>query len=165
MTQIQCLPPKNVGLEFIEIPDDWLLEPESDKRDKIIKKLEDEISELKKNYPEIGLSVKDSDDNEIQKRLDINIITFEGLSSDKIEHLIEKCQRNRPIHTDFKTPSKRNPNKRLSTYPLHGSLTGGQWRYKPPDESSIRKYMDEEYPSWIYELEEYFEKFHAGLEI
>jgi len=155
---------KNVGLDYIVMPDDWLLSPEPDKQDKIIKKLEEEIDELKKRYPKIAFNIQNHERHEIENNLDIDIKTYEQLSDTKIDRLIAECQSRRPIITDFSSPDTEKPHAHLLESTLSYPTIGIQWKYKPPSDGVIKKYNDKEYPLWIQELEEYFEEFHSSLE-
>ena len=130
----------------------------------ICKKLEEEIDELKKWCPKITFKIQNHDGHEIENNLDINIKTYEQLPDTKIDRLIAECRSRRPIITDFTSPDTEKPHDHLlesiSSYPT----VGVKWKYKPPSDSVIKKYEDEEYPLWIEELEEYFEEFHLRLE-
>lgn len=155
---------KNCGLEYIVIPDDWLLPPEPDARDKKINELETEINELKKSYPQIIGTLQDCNGNELSVPLNITITTYEKLSDDKVDEFISECKSRNQIVTDFNHDTHDRPYSDLLDTMLNYPILGYQWKYRPPSDRSIEEYKNEKYPQWLEGLREYFGNLHQRLE-
>ncbi|MBH5372251.1 PIN domain-containing protein [Bradyrhizobium glycinis] len=67
---------KMVGVAIAPIPDDWLLEPESTEKDKIIKALETKVKQLERSEPAIRIACIDVDQKPL-KRLEGEVIVYQ----------------------------------------------------------------------------------------
>ncbi|MCL2591479.1 MAG: PIN domain-containing protein [Betaproteobacteria bacterium] len=143
---------KNHGIKFIENPNGWLLDPEPDEKDKKIKELENKISELKKNYPEIVISVNGlSDETQV---LNKSVTLYQPLNIDQIESLIDQIKANHPMEEDFSEPKQMFP-----------KIGMGIMKYVPPPEEDIERYQNELYPTWIKKVEKTLYASHDSIEL
>lgn len=139
---------KRKNLRFFSVPDEWLLPPEPDDREKRLKRMEEEIALLKKQTPNMAIAL--SKDNEIE----IVVPNYEPLAPSTIDRLIEAMTSKFPEKTDF-SPSSRE--QFLSTERL------GKFRLRMPTTEEVAKYHQEEYPEWKRRLREALERLHLKL--
>lgn len=149
---------KHCGLAVSIIPDEWLLDPELDSRDKKIIELEKKILRLEKTHPEIEI-ISCLKSGEPTDSILINIITYDALSDKKISDFLSQAQKKYPCVTEFETPKPTNK----INHPAHIML-GGTAKYQPPSEERIREYTEEKYPQWLDSIKSYFEKLHTIIE-
>jgi len=152
---------KRCNFDFIVIPEDWLMEPEPDMREKKILELERKIRELERNYPEIEVICHDIQDNRIEY-LSISIIQYKELTGKQIERLVAETRRFYPMANNFNRTSET-----ASYYdPMRGinSILGIMHEYIPPTEGEIDRYKKEEYPNWIETIKEFYRGLHKKLE-
>jgi len=153
---------KNCGLEYTVIPDDWLLDPEPDARDKRIIELEKKVKELEKSSPDIDVRV--SHNNNQVPNLVLDVTVYEEISEQKLDELAAEAQDRFPMKKSFKDP---DPNKYLTpTAMLESmhSIAGIRWKYHPPSKSKIEEYQSEKYPGWIENVKNYFQELPIYLE-
>ncbi|MBI1919574.1 MAG: hypothetical protein HYS23_00690 [Geobacter sp.] len=149
---------KRCNLPVIVIPDDWLLEPEPDQKDKKLAALEKRLAELERNFPSITVNVVKNKDQQIQN-LAVKITRYPALTDDQIDDLLNIVKAKFPMATDFTTEPKRN-----SALPLgHKAMIINQ-RYEPPTESAIKKYQEKEYPKWVQSMQKLLQDLAARLE-
>ena len=131
------------------IPELWHLPPEPDERDKRINRLEEELRDLKSDYPNITITIK-SDESPIEI-LEIPLIQYKPLSDSELESLISMAKERSPMalfHFDTPNGIRINP-------ALFGDLS--------PSQESIQKYQNKDYPTWIHDLNDYFKTLHDKL--
>ncbi|MHC2336988.1 PIN domain-containing protein [Bradyrhizobium sp. USDA 4454] len=147
---------KMVGVTIAPIPDEWLLEPESTEKDKIIKALETKIKQLERSEPEIKIACADVDQQQL-KRLEGEVIVYQPLTSSEVSELMGKISRQFPMVTDFTTPSTPTPN-----FPQVGrhSFSNSVYQYEPPSKPSVARYRDKLYPAWISQCESILKSLH-----
>lgn len=132
-----------------EIPESWHLPPEPDERDKRIRRLEEEVKNLKSDLPDITITIK-SDESPIDI-LEIPLIQYEPLSDSELESLISMAKELSPMTLfHFDTPNGIRINQ---------SLLG----FLSPSQESIQKYQTKDYPTWIHNLKDYFKTLHNKL--
>ena len=152
---------KRCNFDFIVIPDEWLLEPETDEREKRIIELERRIKELGKNYPEIEIGCNDKKGNSIDN-LSISIIQYRELTEKEIDKLVVEAQSIHPMEKIFNRTQKSKDSHGLITG--INAVLGITQRYIPPTEEEIERYKKEEYPHWIETIKEFFKALHQKLE-
>ena len=101
---------KRLGVGYFEVPEAWLLEPETDERDKQILKLKNEIREIQLNEPSIKISLYNADEKVIEG-LELNIKRVEGFDENEIALLVEEFQNLNP-KKEFPFDSKNEPSFR-----------------------------------------------------
>jgi hypothetical protein len=157
---------KRLDLEFLVIPDEWLLPPEQDERDKRISELERRLTQYERLAPVIDISVTDGDGRTISSA-QLTIRIHPDLSSEQIEGLLAMARKRHPIATDFGEDTPAHPPPALGTLASNVILAryeGYEWKYQAPSKEAIAKYKETEYPAWEAELVSFFQKLAARLE-
>lgn len=141
---------KRKGLRFFPVPNEWLLAPEPDERDKRVRQLEEEVALLKRQTPIIEIAL---DGNQ---EIELVVPSYEPLTSGTVERLVEAMTAKFPMKTDFSlTPSERL----LSV----GGI--GMVGLRQPADWEITKYQNEEYPNWERSLRSRLEHLHSSLRV
>jgi hypothetical protein len=146
---------KYCSLDSIVIPDEWLLPPEPDDRDKRIQELERILKEYAKNYPEIEIINKNQQGNAITS-LALSIVSYNNLTNPQLYQLITETQAKFPMITKF--------------HESEGSLADLKYKsalgkqYKPATKQEIQRYQEEEYPNWLKKVRALFTSLPTLLE-
>lgn len=145
---------KRCGIECLIIPDNWLLPPEPNSKDKKIAELEKYIIELRKVTPEIKIeaeyqSVKDT--KEIQKIVTI----YQKLKENELEDIIGRIKIKHPSKIDFNEKDNIQPSTPEMNYFISAISNYPQKKYIPPSEQEIEKYLKEDCPKWTLSLKKY----------
>lgn len=131
---------EDAGIKTLEIPEHWLLPPESDEKDKQIAKLQDQLKKVLNEGPVIGLRVL-RHGQEIE-RLPLVLKDFLALEQKEIATVVDGLMADHPMKTSFDAPRVK---------------TATQWalfeqrRYVPPEPSEIEDYK-EKYREWQSKL-------------
>ena len=141
---------KRKGLRFFPVPDEWLLAPEPDERDKRVRQLEEEVALLKRQMPIIEMSL---DGNQ---EIELVVPSYEPLAPGTVNRLVEAMTAKFPMKTDFSLTSSE---RLLSA----GGI--GMFRLHPPADWEIAKYQNEEYPKWERSLRGRLEQLHSSLRV
>lgn len=156
-----------VGVEFIPIPDEWLMAPETSESDKEITKLKTEISRLKKTEPIVSINfmshtLDGSEMNGIEK------IIYSPLTDEQLSMLVEKIVENIPLETDFgnqeqeQEQEQTQENKPISIYDLAMRMGMGiEKKFIPATDEQISTYRDDKYPEWIQKCKIYLQNCHT----
>lgn len=141
---------KRQGLRFFPVPEEWLLAPEPDERDKRVRQLEEEVALLKKQTPIIEITL---DGNQ---EIELVIPSYEPLAPGTVDRLMEAMTAKFLMKTDFSlTSSERLLSAGgVGMFPLH-----------PPADWEIEKYQNEEYPKWELSLRGRLEQLHSSLRV
>lgn len=151
---------KMVGVPFKAIPDDWLLKPESDEKDKTINSLLSELSKYKSQEPEFSFTAKQ--DNKPVQQFNLTNICFTELTPEEIHDLTTKLEERFPKAVDFGSPEKKE--KPVVSTSLFSALYPEQVDiYTPASEESIRHYTNNRYPEWLKSCQDFFENLHHHL--
>lgn len=161
-----------VGVEFIPIPDEWLMAPETSESDKEITKLKTEISRLKKTEPIVSIKFKSQtlDGAEISN---IEKIIYSPLTDEQLSMLVEKIVENIPLETDFgnqeqkqekeqeQEQEQKQKQKPTSIYDLAMRMgIGIEKTFIPATEEQISTYRVDKYPEWIQKCKNYLQECH-----
>lgn len=141
---------KRKGLRFFPVPDEWLLAPEPDERDKRVRQLEEEVALLKRQTPIIEITL---DGNQ---EIEIVVPSYEPLTPGTVERLVEAMTSKFPMKTDFSLTSTE---RLLST----GGI--GMIGLRLPADWEIAKYQNEGYPRWEQSLRSRLEQLHSSLRV
>ncbi|MEQ1536679.1 MAG: PIN domain-containing protein [Burkholderiaceae bacterium] len=141
---------KRKGLRFFPLPDEWLLAPEPDERDKRVRQLEEEVALLKRQTPIIEITL---DGNQ---EIGLIVPSYEPLTPDTVERLVKAMTGKFPMKTDFSLTST----ERLLSV---GGI--GMFGLRPPADWEIAKYQNEKYPNWERSLRGHLEQLHSYLRI
>ena len=157
---------QRLNLEFLVIPEDWLLPAEPDERDKRITEMERRLTQYERLAPVIGISVTDGDDKTISSA-QLTIRIHPDLSQEQIEGLLAMARKRHPIATDFGEVTSAHPPTALGTLASSNILAryeGYEWKYQAPSKEEIAKYKETDYPAWEAKLESLLQKLAARLE-
>lgn len=141
---------KMMSVDVHPIPEDWLLLPENSDSEKKVKKLEEEVSRLKKVEPNIKVECIDNKGDNL-KQIDFTTHYYAALTTKEVDALIEELQETFPIKVDFSKPDGVQ-----NQFNLLG--------YSPPSESRINEYKNEDYPSWLDRCRELFLVIHSHFQ-
>jgi predicted nucleic acid-binding protein len=148
LTAMRC------NLSYFVIPDNWLLPPESDSKDKKIIELENLVKELQNNYPKIEISSVDDSGNEIN-HFSVEVVQYGALTENELAELLNEVKLRYPMKADFsKKPLGFAINPSVALDAINIALVYNQ-KFIPPSDDEIKKYHDEEYPDWIDAMKEY----------
>lgn len=149
-----------VGVEFIPIPDDWLMAPETSESDKEISKLKTEISRLKKTEPIVSIDFKSHtvDGSEINA---IEKIIYSPLTDEQLSILVERIFDNIPLETDFGNQKQEQEDKYNSIFNIAMYRGMGiEKNFTPATDEEISTYKAIKYPEWIQKCKTYLEDCH-----
>jgi rRNA-processing protein FCF1 len=141
---------KRKSLRFFPVPDEWLLAPESDERDKRVRQLEEEVALLKKQTPIIEITL-DGD-----QEIELIVPSYEPLTPGTVERLVEEMTTKFPMKTDFALTAS---DQVKSAWVIDMS------RLRPPADWEIAKYQNEEYPKWEQYVRGQLEQLHSNLRL
>lgn len=144
---------RKLGVPFFIVPDDWLLLPEPDPKDKRIKELEAKVTKLERIHPVIDVQMKIAD-NESLHETPFNVDAFIPLNEEEIETLISGISLRNPMVRNFDDDGGLSRLNMLSA--LHGT-------YKKPTSEKIKEYQEVDYPQWLSDLRAFFETYHSTL--
>lgn len=147
-----------VGVKFIPIPDEWLMTPETNESEKKIKKLQDEIDQLKRTEPIIDISFENSTTDGTALNQIVRTV-FKPLTDEEISRLVRKIIRCIPIETNFglKEPEQENGSEVVYQF---ASLIGKIRKFVPATDEQILAYKNDKYPNWVEECKKYLQCCH-----
>lgn len=140
---------KRLGVPFKQVPDDWILPPETDEDQKQIKALQEQLKQREGQQPDCQIEFVDAP-------WTITVPRYRALTEDQIDTLIEEVEHRHPCATVFETePPRRNP------YDLVAFQIGGK-RFIPVNPSQISDYHDG-YQKWIQGLRDALATIHEKV--
>jgi hypothetical protein len=154
---------KRCGLSYIIVPDDWLLEPEPDDRDKKIQELEKRLKELERSRPQIEIVGQDRAGNCIDSLL-VSVKVYRPLTESELKGLLAEVQTTHPMVTKFDEPKGTPPSSEAGLGAIYQKFYGLTHRYQPPREEEIREYKEVKYPQWLEEVEKLFKSLPSRIE-
>jgi hypothetical protein len=151
---------KKCSISFSMIPNDWLLQPEPDERDKTIAKLEQEIKHLSLSEPKIECDFLLEEECVNQSVKSLLITRIEKLGLHDIDNLLSRLKKSYPMKEDFSedlTPKIPGGYNSLS---ITGFFDPFIKEYIPPTDKQIEKYQKEAYPKWLKDMETFFNDYY-----
>lgn len=147
------------SLPFVEIPDDWLLPPESNEAEKEITKLREEVKRYRKTEPQFEISCLNQNGDDINS-FEFESVCYEPLTETEISELMHKLTCQFPLVTDFGEleQKRRNPKN------LPNHLLGKEEVFTPSSQQEISKYTEKDYPEWVKKCRHLLEQLHLYLE-
>ncbi|MFQ5962657.1 MAG: PIN domain-containing protein [Candidatus Scalinduaceae bacterium] len=145
---------KRCGLSYFVVPDNWLLPPELDSKDKKIIELENRIKELQRNYPVIEVSSVDDSGNETN-HFSAEVVRYKSLAENELDDLLNEVKRRYPMKTHFSDKPPESIVNQLTGLAAVHSVFGYKRKFIPPTAEKIEKYQNEEYPAWIEKVRKY----------
>jgi hypothetical protein len=146
-----------VRVPFVEIPDGWLLPPETNEAEKEINALQTELARLKKAEPEFKIVCLDGEGNEV-KKLEIEAVRYVPLTEDQVSGLMQRLKERFPIATEFGSPESAERDGRIGTRGFLREV------FTPATEKEIASYRDKQYPKWLDDCERALRDLHQNLE-
>lgn len=149
---------KTLNLGYIDIPDSWMLAPESDERDKKEKILSEELIKYKNLEPKF--KIIEDQKNEIQTS-----VIYTPLSDDEVDKLIAKLETRNPICRNFgsKEVTERDLKSILPKHPISISLGSQKEIFTPATAEEIDNYNNS-YREWLNECRDFFNSLHKNLQ-
>ena len=127
---------RTLGIPYIRIPDDWLLPPEPDDRDREIQQLKRQLQEFQAQEPEFDFSCGQSSSAQ-PSHVEITYGAFQLLTSRERDQLLERLQERYP---------PRVANRKLISADV------------------VSQYEDRDYPAWISECQECMDGVHDVIQ-
>jgi hypothetical protein len=143
---------KQNGVSFVPIPDEWLLPPEMDDRDKQIAKLQSDLRNAVNRDPQVEVDFNIDGVDLAKGASDIRVRMLERLSPEQVTELVSEMESRHPMKINFSQVDDFSDGLRI------GSL-GSFKKYEPPSEADISRYQKEEYPEWIENIRSFFETY------
>ena len=141
----------SVGLDADAIPNEWLLPPEPDGRDRQISSLKEQLGRLMQDRPAFAVQFEDGAGKEA-KRYHATFDLFTPIPPDEVARLIDRLKERFPIATDFgPLDSAEQPSDRAVFF-------------VPATEKEIADYRDDAYPAWLACCEQFLSAFHKRLQ-
>lgn len=140
-----------VGVPLEVIRSEWLLPPESDGRDKAIRRLETEVQNLRKAEPQFEITCKEADEGN-GDGVDMSLYRYRVLDREEISKLVDNIRERCPIVIEFGEKEKF----------AKASMFGFSQLWKPATQTAIDEYR-EAYESWLSEIEEALASIHHRM--
>jgi rRNA-processing protein FCF1 len=122
------------------VPDEWLLPPEPDERDKRVRQLEEQVATLQKRSPIFEISINEG------RELKLVVAEYPPLGAQVVKDLVDEMLSRYPMKRDFSLTSS----ERLMSAGILGGL-------HPPSEYEVAKY-EKAYREWADNLESRIER-------
>jgi hypothetical protein len=143
---------KSVGVAFTRIPDEWLLQIESDSDEKALKSLQQELQRYKYAEPRFDVVFEGVPWN-------FRVQIHRPLSDGEVSMLMSKLRGRFAVETDF---GSRNPVEEIGTGVGLSAAFGR--KFIPASDESIRNYQENAYPKWLATCEEALRSIHQKLD-
>lgn len=146
---------RHEGLPVVEIPDEWLLEPERSDSDKRIAALENRLKALETEKPVVDFFFCDRGRRVSSVRIDV--VRYERLTDPELEDLLDYAKKFAPLQkvvtTDQPPPEALKPAHPVGIEDVVRAvhMLGGK-RYVPPSQQAIDQYQNRDYPDWLARL-------------
>lgn len=140
---------KKLKIPFQIIPDDWLLAPEPDERDKELRLLKARVEEFENNSPKIEF-MPSAGAASMPNKIEAAIVLYSPLSQDEIHTLLDEIKKIHPMEQNFDLGVTR---KSALNNLYESTLLGLTHRYRPPSTEEIDKYKNIDYPAWLEKIE------------
>ena len=162
---------KMVGLPAVEIPDDWLLPPETTATEKKINVLEKEIAKLRLIEPAFHIECQDAEGRGLRV-FEAELTRYAELSDDQRAVLLKQLQEGLPIVTDF--GPREPPPRKMPQPPASMPFAAAAWQltqafantfeeFVPASEQEITKYQAD-YPKWLTDCDKMLRGLNELLE-
>ena len=149
---------KSLGLAFLPIPDEWLLDPQDDEAARAVKRLEAENRKLRQQEPMMAGGCL-TDDGSPLRRFETERHVHPPLGAGDIETLVARIAERFPPITDFDRagpPPRRILPKGLPDFAPPPQL-------EPASSEDIDAYRNTTYPAWIERCRDYLTGLHRIL--
>ena len=144
-------------LQYLPIPDTWVLNEQDDPVVRDNKKLQLEIRRLQSQEPCIRVKAQDGM-GAVVDRINTRLDAYPPLTSEQVEALMDELETLCPAETDFGSPE-------TVPKPLYPKLYDQiiDTHFKPATESVIEEYCKEQYPKWLLDCRNFLDNLHVSL--
>ena len=151
---------RGLDLKADQIPDSWLLPPESSPAEKELATLRARYVRLKKGEPSISIRCIGKANSEIE-RYDASYTWFEPLTDQQVHELMRRLKDRFPLETDY---GSHEPAERALKQTALNALLGTKEVFSPATDEEIAEYRDNAYPQWLLACEETLRNHHRTLQ-
>ena len=148
---------KSQQLPFLRLPQQWMLPPEKDERDKTIDELRRRIEQLTSQQPELTFTLPDVPDN----RISTTVTLFPALTEAEIKVLMEEISAQFPMAEHF--PEEPPAPRGGSLYELAARFRSPHEQWEPASAQEINHYQKNAYPEWLRQMRSQLENSHRRL--
>lgn len=148
---------KSQQLAFLRLPQQWMLPPEKDERDKTIDELRRKIEHLTSQQPELKFTLTDVPDNRISTRVTL----FPALTNAEVEILMGEIRAQFPMAEHF--PQEPPVPRGGSLFDLVARLRSPHEQWEPASAQEINHYQKQAYPEWLRQTRSQLEDIHRRL--
>jgi len=162
---------KMVGVPCIEVPEYWLLPPETTKVEKKIRSLESEIKRLRLVEPAFHIRCRDTEDREVQD-FEAELVRYTQLSDEQVSQLLRELEEGLPMTTDFgpqEPPKPTSPPPSASSpftaaaLQMAGAVRNFTHEFVRASDDDIAKYRAA-YPEWLNDCGKMLSTLHEALD-
>ena len=150
---------EGVGLTVELIPDDWLLAPEPDARDKQISVLKDQVKQLTDIQPAFTVRFEDHTDQEVAQYEPV-VDLFTPLTPSQIDQLMHRLKQLHPIATTFGRREQTAPDELAAKF----FAPQGTKFFVPATDDDVADYKQNAYPDWLARCEKFLSDCHQLLQ-
>lgn len=154
---------KRCGLKYIVIPDNWLLAPEPDPRDKKVTELERKIQQLEKSVPMINVSAHDENGNVISL-LTSSLSRYRAITDEELEQVMAQVKAKYPIISAFDESREYDKQIGKNSFDVALRSVGIERVYVPPRKEEIQEYKEVLYPKWLKGVETFIQSLPSIFE-
>ena len=150
---------RHLELPYVQIREDWLLQPENDDSEKKIIQLRNRVAQLEKAEPRFKIEIV-GEDGKTLERLEVEHLIYEPLPDSEIDTLVESLTNQLPMRTNFTPDEPAEDEKGITTREgLDRKDAIG-----PPKDEDIAKYRDQDYPNWTSQCRMILSDLHKELQ-
>lgn len=142
-----------LGLRLAEIPESWLLPPESDRNERTIRRLTDELARYKRAEPRFEIKPSRPGKTNNDGPIELEVIRYEPLEEEERRSLLDRVKQRFPEVCDF-GPTEQEPR---NTKPM-----GLMSVWEPVPESEKEEYRSR-YADWLRAVDDYLRNYHQTL--
>ncbi|OHU98934.1 hypothetical protein BLA34_18285 [Ralstonia solanacearum] len=149
---------KSQQLPFQRLPQQWMLPPEKDERDRTIDELRKRVERLSSQHPEITFTLPGVSD----KFVSANVTLFPALTKADIELLIDEVRNQFPMEEHF--PQEPPTYRGGSVFDrVSAQIRSRHEQWTPASVPEIDHYQKEAYPEWLQQTKSKLESIHLRL--
>ena len=137
-----------VGMNYLAIPDSWLLEPEKDERQKQFDDLTRQVKVLQQQFPQLSVSCVDVAGAHLNA-LAFLVREYAAPSPTQIDALKIALRERHPLQEVFEEPFADEHWSRLAAYSVFQ-------QFQPPDQREIEKYQ-RAYEIWLAATDDFLQ--------
>ena len=149
----------SLGIPYIPVRDDWLLDPENNELERENARLKERIVQLERAEPKFSIELVDYKEA-VLDRFELEHPVYDPLPDDTIESLMDRLTTKFPKATDFGS-SEPEPRSHKTTLV---DLIAFRKVYVPATDEEIDQYSNRDYPKWVRECRTVLSNLHEKLQ-